>query len=171
MGFDPDDIDHTEGQYEAAQICLSGHLVNDQADSATERNKVYCEVCGERTITACVACSAKLRGYYLRHSGLRSHGLDRCPAFCYQCGMPHPWTATTLEAAKAMASELEGLTIEERQTLAQSLEDLVRDNPRTQLAATRTKKALTKVAAPAAKALWETIRPIITDAVRKAAGI
>jgi len=163
------DIDATEGQYLTAQICLSGHIANDRIEHAAENNKAFCDTCGEATITQCPNCSTPIRGYYLKHSGFRSHALFAPPAFCYSCGVAFPRTGARLKAARELAMEIDSLTDGEREALAKSLDDLVRDNPRTQLAIVRTKKALAK-AGPVAKAIWDTIRPIVTDAVRAAVG-
>jgi hypothetical protein len=48
----------------------------------------------------------------------------------YNCGSPFPWTESSLEAARGLAEELDGLTVEEREALKRSLNDLVTGMPR-----------------------------------------
>lgn len=61
------------------------------------------------------------------------------------CGLAYPWMDKRLHAAKELTEELDELSDEEKDKLKASLDDLVRDTPQTEVAATRSKKILHKV--------------------------
>lgn len=90
------------------------------------------------------------------------------PSFCTNCSQAYPWTAEGLQAAKDLALELGGLKDSEREAVAKSLDDIVRDTPRTQLAILQLKKFLSRSKGPAATALRDTLLPVATEAARKA---
>ena len=50
-----------------------------------------------------------------------------------------------MEAAKELAQELEDISPEEKDILSDSLDDLIADNPKTTLAASRFKRIMSKV--------------------------
>jgi len=89
------------------------------------------------------------------------------PAFCHACGKPYPWTEAALRAAQDLASELVSLSPEERQVLAGSLSDIIRDTPRTALAATRFKALVAKAGPAAAQAFKKIITEMATDVAKK----
>jgi hypothetical protein len=85
------------------------------------------------------------------------------PAFCHACGKPHPWTEAGLKAAQELAAELAGLNPEERETLAKSLPDIIRDTPRTSLAATRFRTLVAKAGPVAAEGFKKIITEMATE--------
>ena len=140
-------LDDDRERYDTAQICLNGHCINSYYADSPENNQDFCTKCGKPTITSCKKCNTPIRGD-LRLSGYLSEFV--IPSFCHKCGEPYPWTLSRIEAATEMAKELDGLTEEERATLAQTLDDLVREGPKTSLAATRFKKLVSKAGSAAA---------------------
>lgn len=147
------------GWYDTAQVCLNGHVITDRASSAAQHMRKFCDKCGEATITKCPHCQRDIQGDY--HSDVVFIGGDgpTAAAFCHECGKPFPWTEAGLKAAQELAGELSGLTSEEREALAKSLPDLLRETPRTGLAATRFKRLVTK-AGPVA---LEGFRKLLVD--------
>lgn len=146
------------GRYDVAQICLNGHVMNDCFKSLPQHNRSFCERCGATTITTCQKCNASIPGHYsseLLILGGPPEPPYSPPAFCHNCGAPYPWTESRLQAARELAHELEDLTDEEKSILAQNLDDIVGDTPRTTLAATRWKKVLSRAG------------PVVTDAFRQ----
>src|SRR5262249_52100228 len=133
----------TEWGWETAQVCMNGHVITGMLRSSSEKASKFCVKCGERTITNCVSCSVEIRGY--RHVPGQYGGPGyTLPSFCHDCGQPYPWTSARLSAAQALAAEAIGLSLEERETLAKTLPDLIRDTPKTPLAATRFKLLVAK---------------------------
>ena len=119
-------------EYDFAQICVNGHVINDSVRSMPQFNKKFCDRCGVATITACSNCNAPILGYYYVSGFIGGGHNMEAPSFCRECGQAYPWTKTKIDAAKELAQELE-LPEEEQAVLAKSIEDIVSDTPRTDL--------------------------------------
>ena len=154
------------GTYHIAQICKNGHVINTSADSFPEMNEEYCSKCGAATIMHCEDCGALIRGDYEEPDVFESFEYER-PSFCYKCGSPYPWTKTALHAARELAQTLEGLDEKEVQELRKSLEDLVRETPRTKVAETRFKRIMKKVGSDGYQAMRDILISVVSEAVRK----
>lgn len=89
------------------------------------------------------------------------------PPFCHACGKPYPWTAAKLDAARKLADELDELTPDEREKLKGTLDDLIRDTPRTQVASTRFKRIMSKVGMSSASAMREIIVDVLSEGAKK----
>ena len=156
--------------YDVAQICMNWHVANSATQRYPDQNKNFCDKCGDPTITACPACNRPVRGKY-HAPGVIVIGDDPAPAHCIECGKPYPWTERRLAAAKKLAQEMEGLTVEQRGLLARSLDDLVRDTPQTPVAATRFKQPMAKVGSAAAKGLRDIVVDIASETAKKTLGM
>ena len=152
--------------HEVAQVCLSGHTVNENADGNPEFSKDFCTKCGAATITACPGCGSSIPGWWHLGGYITVDG-NYVSAFCHRCGKPYPWTEAKLEAAKEFADMMEGLSDEEREKLKQSLPDLIADTPRTALAATRWKTYLAKTAQVVADGFKEVMYSVAVEAAKK----
>jgi len=142
--------------YDAAQICLNGHIINDGFRWDTHHNSDHCSQCGKKTITECPQCRAEIRGrYHVRGIG-NTRKLKQVPAFCLKCGKAYPWTEASLSAAREYIRELERLDANERGILGRTLDDLVSDTPNTPVAAMRFKQLVLK-AGPVAMEMLKTI--------------
>jgi hypothetical protein len=150
----------SESYFDVAQICTNGHVTNSMSKDYPDSNQDYCDKCGAATVTACPSCQVAIRGYY-HVPGVIGLGRYEPPAFCFKCGKPFTWTSATLQAAEELASELQGLTAEDREILKRSLPDLIREGPSTRLAETRFKRIMARVG----KEGYETMRSILTDIV------
>ena len=139
------------------------------SQTVPQRMRKFCERCGEATITACPSCSQPIPGYYL-NSALIGSSYEP-PAFCGDCGKPFPWTERRLDAARELAFEAEHLTGEERQQLADSLNDLTRDTPKTQVAVGRFKRLAAKAGVETGNALRTVLVDVMSDAAKKALGL
>ncbi len=154
----------TEEQYNTALICLNGHMINEMADSYPDFDADFCDKCRASTIRACPNCKTKIRGQYADSMSPRPLPV---PSFCHGCGKPYPWTDARLEAAHDLAGELENISESEKEILKTSLDDMVRDSPRTTLAITRFKKIMVKAGKGGADALRNLLVDILSEAVRK----
>jgi len=152
------------------QFCTNGHdltvrdqsyghranrdfILGTQADWEKRNRQPYCTKCGAPTLSVCETCKTRIRD-------------GRRPSYCGQCGKPFPWTETALEAAKAYADEL-NLTFDEKSALQVTMNDLTADTPRTELAAHRFKKVLSKIGPVAGEALKSIIVNFATEAAKK----
>jgi len=150
--------------YDIAQICTNGHVINSCFLTTPHINREFCSRCGAPTITQCQYCSAIIRGSY--HTRISTSDFAR-PSFCSDCGKPYPWTEAKIQAAHTLAEEMENLSDKEREVLSRSIDDLIVDSPRTELAATRFKRLLIKVGEPTAHVLRELVVDIASSTAVK----
>ena len=167
-------------QYDVAQMCLNGHMVNDASQARPEFSKKFCPDCGAESISRCRDCNEPIQGAlhtsyvmggsrYLRRPPTRrtmtTDGTVR--ALCHACGRPYPWTRTRIEAAKALAEEQDELTIADRLLLQSSIDDLVVDTPKTSVALIRFKKLMLKIGKQGADGFKDILVNVLSEAVRK----
>lgn len=95
-----------KGDFDVAQICLNGHVINSFVETLPGNNRRFCKECGEATITNCPACDAPIPGSYA--GGYVSidpekPALDyRAPDFCEECGTAFPWRRAKVEIPKVL---------------------------------------------------------------------
>jgi hypothetical protein len=154
------------GGYCTAQICQNGHVIVTGMETSPDLKADYCKDCGAGTTTKCPACGTPIRGRYDVEGfiGLTEY---TAPSFCHACGAAYPWTAAKLEAARELADELDGLTADERESLKGTLDDLVKDTPRTQIASTRFKRLMSKVGQSGASAMRDIIVDVLSEGAKK----
>ncbi|MDA8120160.1 MAG: DUF2321 domain-containing protein [Gammaproteobacteria bacterium] len=156
-------------QYDTAQICLNGHVVNALSRLDSAANQDHCGKCGEKTMTACANCNAQVRGPRLPSPDDVFYVASPydVPAHCYQCGTPFPWTQRRLDAAHALADEFDALTPEEREQLKGTLPSLFVDTPRTVVAEFTFKRLMLKVGKAGSDAMRRIVVDVVSEAVRK----
>lgn len=152
--------------YDTAQVCMNGHAINDSVQQFPQHNQEFCDKCGAKTIIACEECKTTIRGHY-NISGAIGVFEYNPPKFCHKCGSPYPWTKKGLKAAKDLAEEIENLTPEEKKILKQSLDELVKDSPNTQVVALKFKKIMSKAGKTSAEALKEVLINILSESTKK----
>ena len=150
-------------EYDVAQICLNGHVVNEHVRAMPQSCSDYCEVCGAETITKCPSCQQQIRGQYEGCWG----GYE-APPFCISCGKGFPWTEAKISAAAELADELERFDHEDRDLLRRSLDDLLADTPRTQVAAVRFKRLMVKAGKESAEAFRQILVDVLSETAKKA---
>jgi hypothetical protein len=150
--------------YDVAQICLNGHCITRFSTDFPEHSEDFCSKCGQRTIKTCEKCKTPIRGGLRDVLSLADYVV---PAFCHKCGAPYPWTETRLNVAVEMAKELDGLSEEEKTLLASTLDDLVREGPKTSLAATRFKRVIAKAGSTAAESFRKILVDIASETAKK----
>jgi hypothetical protein len=159
--------DEELGWWDVAQICLNGHMISQQVVAERDHSQAFCSRCGKATVMACRHCRAPIRGVYHVPG---TYVLDdvALPSYCLGCGRPYPWTETQVLAAKELANELEHLKPQEREALKRTIDDLLTETPRTQLAVTRFKRLMVKAGPDAGIALREMLVNVLSEAVRRA---
>ena len=145
--------------YDVAQICKNGHLINESYISYPQHNQKYCSLCGAETIIACEFCGEKIRGYYSSDVLILSSDPTPVPTYCPICGKPYPWTKSALESAALLITEEEEFSEQMRDSLIDSLPDIITETPKTNLAVVRIKKGLLC----AGKFTAEAIRQFVID--------
>jgi hypothetical protein len=155
-----------ERWYDTAQICVNGHIVNRQADSHPEANTKFCKECGGATTKRCGHCDARIRGY--KHIPNYSYTDDSpAPKFCHECGKAYPWTEAQRSATEAQIMELENLSEADKLLLQSSLDDIIRDTPRTETAVVRFKKLLPKAGKEAAEVVRRMLISLAAEGAKK----
>jgi hypothetical protein len=152
--------------YTTAQICLNGHVVT-RSITTGNINK-FCKECGEKVISECLECNSPIRGNLVTPGVLRTTRDYHAPGYCFECGTPFPWTVEKLTAAKELAEILDELTEEDREALKQSLDDLVKDGPRTTVATTRFKRIISKTGPEVAIGFKDILVDVVSETVKKA---
>ena len=82
------------------------------------------------------------------------------PHFCHECGQAYPWTAAGLKEVQDLADEVETFSQE-------SLDDIVRDTPRTSLASKRFRRLLDKAGPTAATAIKDILVNLVTESAKR----
>ena len=160
-----------ENWFDTVQICTNGHVINSQSVSKPDFNRQFCSKCGAPTIINCENCNNSIRGIYHSPGSMIAPPPNvtwfPLPIFCPDCGKPYQWTESRLKAAQELADELENLSLEEREILKKSLDDIVRDSPQTTVAATRFKKIVAKAGKVVAEQLRELLVDIASETAKK----
>ncbi len=154
-------------EYDVAQVCLNGHVINELSTAFPETNQKYCGSCGKQTITACPNCHASIRGRMRPGSDFFDTSEYRPPAYCGDCGQALPWTQSYLAAAQELADIVDSLSTDEREILKGTLPDLVAITPRTPVAEMRFKQLMKKAGQGVAGAFRTILIDIVSEAVRK----
>ncbi len=114
----------------------------------------FCAECGTKGMSQCPSCKE-----FIAYDDSKVHHV---PNYCTQYGQAFPWTITTLQLANEYTDELD-LSAEDKLTLKNSILDLTRDTPKTEIAIGRFKRVYAKVAPAAGTVLRGTIQAILTD--------
>lgn len=152
--------------YDTAQICLNGHTITASSDFNSQQKMKFCNRCGAKTIDACQNCHTPIRGenILLDFDDFLDYS---APSFCHNCGNPYPWTESRIQAARELSDDLDKLTDEEKDALKKSIDDIIRDTPKTQAAAIRFKKLVAKAGEEAAVAFKQILMLMASEAAIK----
>ncbi len=156
------------GYYDIAQVCLNGHVITRNANRSPKFRQKYCKKCGEPTIMECPLCNTEIQGeYHVEGVFVGGFKIPPPPSFCHECGQPYPWAERKIQAAKDLADELDELSGEERQKLKSNLDELYRDTPQTEVAATRFKRIMSKVGKDSYSAMKSIITDVVSETIKK----
>ena len=162
FGYDSD------SQYDVAQICLNGHLINDATKKSPDFSSKYCRKCGQSTIDHCPFCNVPIKGRY--HSPgtpwITSSKDSPVPLYCHDCGKPYPWTQATLDTAMELVSDEDGLTETDKTIIAENLPHIIAQTPRTPLAASRIKKVHVKMSEVGQEGFKQLLADITTESAK-----
>ena len=89
------------------------------------------------------------------------------PSFCPDCGEPYPWTQAKVKAAKELSDLQEDLSIEERELLKKSLDDIVRETPQTTVAVNQFKRLVAKAGPVAAEGFKKILFDVASEAAKR----
>lgn len=162
FGYDSD------SQYDVAQICLSGHLVNQATKNSPQFSSKFCRKCGQPTIDKCPLCKAHITGrYYTTGTPNMPSPESPVPLYCHDCGKPYPWTQATLDTAIELISGEDRLTPEEKTNISENLSDIISQTPRTPLAATKVKTVMEKMSESGKEGFKQLLSDITTESAKR----
>jgi hypothetical protein len=161
-------FDPNAAHYLTALVCEEGHLITDRAEKSPLGTVPFCQRCGSQTLSKCPSCSAPIRGDYWAPGVLAMKSSYRKATYCYNCSAPMPWTANALEAAEALAADLDTLSEEERETLQGTLSDLLADTSMTKVSAGRFKRLMVKAGGGAIDTFHDLLVDVMSEAAKKA---
>jgi len=141
-------------------------MINASMKKSPQFNKNFCDRCGAKTITNCPGCNNDIQGKY-HVQGVFSVSTTQASAYCQSCGNAFPWTETAIKTAKELAQEMEDLSSEDKNTLSTSIEELIKENPKTTLAATRFKKVVAKTGKTTADGFRSILINIVSETAKK----
>ncbi|MCL4386440.1 MAG: DUF2321 domain-containing protein [Cyanobacteria bacterium] len=102
LSNDKSKIKTLEGEFDIAEICLRGHIINPNINKNPKFRKPYCDECGAKTITECLKCNNPIPGRFIYKDFEDNTIWDQPPKFCKYCGNPYPWF---LKASKEILSD------------------------------------------------------------------
>ncbi|OHD95003.1 MAG: hypothetical protein A2019_03700 [Sulfurimonas sp. GWF2_37_8] len=133
------------GYYDVAQVCLNGHVINDNYKSSPEFNQDFCDQCGEKTITECLSCHEPIRGDYHVEGIFGGTPGYTPPSYCYKCGNAFSWIQMALDSAKELLDIDEAINDADKETLMDSMKEISKNTPKTELNAIKIKKIAKKL--------------------------
>lgn len=89
------------------------------------------------------------------------------PNYCENCGKPFPWTETALREAHEFVNSQDALSEEDRKTLDNSIDDLVRNTPSTTVKANKVKTILAKAGPTVASMFRDIIVDVASETAKK----
>ncbi len=93
------------------------------------------------------------------------------PSYCAECSRAFPWTERRIQAAAEVVDALEGLSPGDRVELKALFPDLLRDGPRTQVAALKWRAAMTKAKDVGKTAIEQAVIGVATTGALKLLGL
>lgn len=154
--------------YRTALICKNGHLINGNMQDYPDDNIKYCKDCGEVTICNCSNCKMPIHGDFDFESEFGGYtNLESVPNYCHECGHPYLWTEATIQTIKELFEFEVNLTDEDREILSMNFDDLIKDKPRTHVAALKTKSILSKATEGTKQAFRNITIDIISEVAKK----
>lgn len=147
------------------QVCLNGHQITPAADQMPEQRQAFCTKCGAETITACPECKNDIPGVNW-DSGFIGVSSSPPPKYCLKCGTAYPWQQSAIANAIGVLEEL-GIDDADLSMAKTALPELIAATPKTELAALRFKRALSKLGQPAYDIGIQVVSDIVSETVKK----
>lgn len=82
------------------QVCLNGHKITGRYERSPQDRRDRCQTCGKATMTSCLNCGSKIKGY-VWYPNVVSSDDSKVPLFCDSCGEPYSWS----EAEEFLATD------------------------------------------------------------------
>ncbi|MFZ3579922.1 DUF2321 domain-containing protein [Virgibacillus sp. DJP39] len=155
------------GCYPTAQICMGGHAITDSLEISPELSANFCDLCGRETISKCQKCDTNIRGDYNVDGVVALGGTYSAPKYCHDCGSSYPWTNEALEVAYDLADVLDELSDEEINNLKITIDELVQDGPKADVASAKFKKTVSNSGPSIANSFNNILSGVLSEAIKK----
>ena len=156
--------------YTIAIVCLNGHILTYDTNKNPDYSTInHCPKCGTELICSCPSCNYPIHGREIK-KGTATYFKTPPDSFCYNCGVPYPWTEFTLENAEMIINELDCLSEQDREKLNRSFKDLIAETPKTPYAILLAKKALSACTGFLKESLVNLILSSACESVKKELG-
>jgi hypothetical protein len=152
--------------YDVAQICVNGHVISSMAGSNVQYRQEHCNKCGAKTIMSCQKCNKPINGYH-HVPGVIGFFDYNAPRFCEYCGEAFPWIKSKIESSKELVDLMDSLTVQEKDDLKESIEDLVRETSKVPVAKVKLKKYLAKVDSGISDGIKDILKDTLSDEIKK----
>lgn len=167
-------MSHRESKdfYDVALICKNGHLINAESRTCPQDNTRFCTRCGAEAIDACEKCNTPIRGYH--HIPGVADGYwseEDIPKHCHECGHPYPWIKEAVDSWKEIVHTIDKLSIEEKNKMESSIEDLINETPKTQIAVLNLKLGVKKIPQEAWGVMKEILINIASESAKRQLGL
>jgi len=156
------------GNYDTAQVCLNGHVINSSANRNPEFNQKFCDKCGSETITNCQKCDTPIKGEYHVDGVIALGHQYTPPSYCYNCGNAFPWLQTALDSAKELLDIDENINDDDKELLINSMKEISKDSPKTEVNALKIKKIAKKLGSDTYDAFIKIAVDVGTEIAKKA---
>lgn len=122
-------------------------------------------------LSKCPNCNSTIREWHYNGiTVLGSVNYDR-PNYCKFCGKAYPWTESALESTALLIQEEEELSEQSKESLIESLPDVITETPKTNLAIIRVKKCLASAGKFTADAVRQFAIDFGCELVKKSLGL
>lgn len=155
----------TTNNYDPAQICEKGHLINGFSVREPQHNKKFCDKCGAKVIAACNDCGAIIKGGYWTSKMPPILHNYKVPKFCDNCGKPYPWIDASVAGVKDLLNTINGISDKEKGEFIEDLNNIIRENPNTENSSNKVKKFLSN----AGKEIADGVKSLIVEIVAETA--
>lgn len=153
--------------YQAAQICLNGHVITETIKKKDDIKGEFCEKCGKKTITNCQKCKKWIKGEFY-NPNVAFIGFEfPVPNFCWSCGHPYPWTKSKIKALKELIDFENNLGEDEKMIMKKNINDIINETPRTKVASMKFKQGLAKTGKEIAKSVRDIIVDVASETAKK----
>ncbi|MBB5695511.1 DUF2321 domain-containing protein [Muricoccus pecuniae] len=158
------------GYFDLMQVCTNGHVITDNAASLPHFRRPFCSICGESTITACPVCQASIPGeYHVPGVLVLSGATSTAPNNCANCGVAFPWRQASLASAvEILEMDLEGQDAVDAAALVPLI---ATENPKTELAALKLKRLMSKMTKPAYDVAIKVVSDLASETAKKMLGM
>lgn len=149
------------------EVCLNAHQISAYSESNQDPNPAkFCEKCGASVIRTCQSCKHAIDGK-VTYPGILNASKVVVPNFCKHCSKPYPWTESIIQGTRELLELDSSISKEDKDSIEQSVPDLLVDTPKTKIAATKFKMIISGTTNIIKDGLRELLVDVISETAKK----